>query len=96
MSDSDKKTVTEQPGRLQKLLDRRDQLQQRIRRIASAEKAEERKRRNRRMLLWGVVVEAALKRGEIEGAEWADVCRRTLTKAAELDAAIETLPPQQS
>ena len=63
---------------IEKLRAREAQIKKRIREIQSRAKSGDRKQRTSRLIRWGIVVEALLKNGEMEQAEWVDACKRIL------------------
>ncbi|MBI5897898.1 MAG: hypothetical protein HZB40_01560 [Rhodocyclales bacterium] len=64
---------------IEKLRAREAQIKRRIAEIQSRQKSEERKQRNARLIRWGIVVEAMMRGGKIEAAEWVDACREVLS-----------------
>lgn len=63
---------------IEKLRTKEAQIKKRIREIQARGKSGERKERTARLIRWGIVVEALLKSGEMEAAEWVDACKRIL------------------
>ena len=77
---------------IEKLRAKEAQIKKRIREIQTRAKSEDRKQRTSRLIRWGIVVEALLKNGEMEVAEWVDVCKRILKSGRDFEiATAETL-----
>lgn len=59
----------------------------RIREMQPRVKSEDRKQRTSRLVRCGLVVEALLKNGEMEAAEWVDACKRILKSERDISIA---------
>lgn len=64
---------------LEKLRQREQQIKRRIAEIQSRQKTADRKQRTARLIRYGVVVEAMMKSGKIEPADWVEACREALS-----------------
>lgn len=82
--------------RLDSLKLRKAKIDEEIRRIEAKEKEAERKRRNRRLVLWGVVIEKKINSGEWNGETWAGHCLEVLTSQRDLEVASEGLIPKNA
>ncbi|MBY0576407.1 MAG: DUF3847 domain-containing protein [Gallionellaceae bacterium] len=65
---------------LEKLRAKKAQIEKLIREKQARGKSQERKERTRRLIVFGIVVEALLKSGEIEETEWVEACKKTLSE----------------
>ncbi len=63
---------------IEKLRAKEAAIKKRIAEIQSRAKSVDRKQRTARLIRWGIVVEASLKAGEIEEADWVDACKKHL------------------
>ncbi|MDO8465274.1 MAG: hypothetical protein Q7S46_08495 [Gallionella sp.] len=77
---------------IRKLRAKEAAIKKRIAEIQSRTKSEERKQRTSRLIRWGVVVEASLKAGEIEEADWAVACKKHLSERDQKIALSKTAP----
>lgn len=77
--------------RLEKLRQKREQLNARIAQEAARERARAKQERGAKLLLWGEVVEALIKSGEMNPALWEAHCRKHLPVGRKLDAALNGL-----
>lgn len=64
---------------IEKLRAKEAAIKRRIAEIQARSKSVERKQRTSRLIRWGVVVEAMMKAGKIEAAEWVEACREVLS-----------------
>ncbi len=74
--------------KLERLRERRDQLNARIQKEAAKEAQRQRKERNARLMRWGVVVDEMIKDGRLEPEKWARECLRYLTRKTDLKRAL--------
>lgn len=72
---------------IEKLRAKEAQIKRRIRELQSKSNSEERKQRSARLIRWGVVIESLLKTGEMPAAEWAELCRKNLKNARDIEIA---------
>lgn len=80
---------------IEKLRAKEASIKRRIREIQSRSKSSERKERTARLIRWGVVVEAMLKAGKIEAADWIDACQSTL-KGRDFEIATAKILPSST
>lgn len=66
-------------GEIEKLRAREAQIKRRIAEIQARQKSAERKQRTARLIRYGVVIEAMMKGGKIDPAEWVEACREVLS-----------------
>lgn len=81
--------------KIEKLKEKAAQIQRQIREKQARGKSQERKERTSRLIKWGIVVEALLKSGEMESAEWVDACKRMLN-ARDFEIATAKIQPGAS
>ena len=72
---------------IEKLRAKEVAIKRRIAEIQARQKSTERKDRTARLVRWGVVVEAMLKAGKIEEADWVGNCREVLTSVRDFELA---------
>ncbi len=65
-------------GELQKLREKRERIERRMRQIQSRQKALDRKARTHKLILWGIVVEGLLQDQILETEEWISACKKYL------------------
>jgi len=75
---------------IEKLRAREAQIKRRIAEIQARQKSAERKQRTARLIRYGVVIEAMMKGGKIDPAEWVEACREVLSARDFLIATAET------
>lgn len=78
-------------SKIDNLKERRTKLDIEIKRIEQKTKTVERKKRDRRLILWGIVVEKAIESGQISKEKWQGFCGIHLLSERDLVAATELL-----
>lgn len=77
---------------IEKLRAKEAAIKKRIAEIQSRAKSADRKQRTARLIRWGVVVEASIKAGEIEEADWIVACKKHLSVRDLMIALPKTAP----
>ncbi|MCM8854655.1 MAG: hypothetical protein LC541_18785 [Candidatus Thiodiazotropha sp.] len=75
---------------------RKAKIEAELKRLEAKEKGAERKRRNRRLILWGIIIEKKIRSGEWNGEKWAGHCLEVLTSQRDLEVATEGLIPESA